>query len=79
MNKKIDIVLSNYCTVKTSKTQQPSCSISKKMHIKKLFELKSRKQFENLTVFVELKRKKPNRLQFSKRYQETKTFGGYSR
>jgi hypothetical protein len=41
------------------------------------FQLKRRKQVENLAVFVALKRKKQNHLQFSIRYQEKKLFGGY--
>jgi hypothetical protein len=52
----------------------------KKMHIKKvLVELKRRKQVENIAVFVELKRKKKDCLQFSIRYQKTKFFDAYSK
>jgi hypothetical protein len=48
------------------------------MHIKKVFfGLKRRKQVENLAVFAELKRKKPDCFQFSIRYQESKLFGGF--
>jgi hypothetical protein len=40
------------------------------MHIEKVFvELKRRKKVENLGVFVEIKRKKLDCLQFSIRYQ----------
>jgi hypothetical protein len=42
------------------------------MHIKKVFV-----EVENLAVFVELKRKKQDSVQFSLRYQETKLFCGY--
>jgi hypothetical protein len=48
------------------------------MHFKKVFiKLKSRKQVENFAVFVELKRKIQDCLQFSLRYQETKLFSSY--
>jgi hypothetical protein len=48
------------------------------MHIQKVFiALKRRKQVENLAVFVKLKRKKQDCLQFSIRHQQTKLFGGY--
>jgi hypothetical protein len=46
------------------------------MPIKKVFvELKRRNQVENLAVFVELKRKRQDCLQFSISYQGTKLFG----
>jgi hypothetical protein len=48
------------------------------MHIKKdFFELKRRRQVENLAVFVEIKRKKQDCLHFFILFQDTKLFGGY--
>jgi hypothetical protein len=40
---------------------------------------KSRQKMRIKKVFVELKRRKQDCLQFSIRYEETKLFGGFSR
>jgi hypothetical protein len=74
MNMSPQISSIDFCTKKIKTNRH-----FKKMHFKNLFvELKRRKHVENLAVFVELKRKKQDCLQFSIHCPENRLFGGYS-